>query len=335
MEKISVIVPIYKVEKYLSKCIESIINQTYKELEIILVNDGSPDGSGKIIDEYAAKDPRIIVIHKENGGCSSARNCALDIATGSYITFADSDDILNEREYEVLYDLIKKYNADISFCELETISSEEFELYPNINLNKKEIVFEKEYSVEDALKEIILNGNVGNYVPIKLFKKELFNDLRFTDKVYYEDVALLYKVVARANKIAYTNESLYYYQVNREGATTASFNEKKIIDSLTAYYAQYKYILERYPSMKEVISYNWVRLYTSAMEKICMNNYDMLYENEIVLKKYDDFKKAYENVSKEFMINKLEPYRLISATLINEDRSLYKAMFDCLYNKLK
>lgn len=111
---ISVIVPVYNVEKYLSKCIDSILAQTYKNLEIILVDDGSPDNCPKICDEYAKKDNRIKVIHKENGGLSAARNVALDIAKGEYIGFVDSDDFIAEDMYEVLYNLAEKYNAEIS-----------------------------------------------------------------------------------------------------------------------------------------------------------------------------------------------------------------------------
>lgn len=337
MKKISVVVPIYNVEKYLPKCIESIINQTYRNLEIILVDDGSTDNSGKIIDEYAKKDNRILAIHKPNGGCSSARNYALDIATGNYIAFADSDDILHEREYEVLQGLIEKYNVDIAFCELQSISSEQFEQYPNIELkekSKKEIS-EKILTPAEALKLMILNSEVGNYVPLKLFKKELFDGHRFEDKIYYEDVALLYKVVANAEKIAYTNEKLYYYQVNRVGATTASFNEKKIIDSMNAYYAQHKFILQNYPETTAASNYNFVKMYTSAMEKICMNKDWNLYNSEMVKGRYEDFKTAYSNLEKEFMIENLESYRLISATMLNEDRNLYKETFNTLFTNLK
>ena len=116
---VSVIVPVYKVEKYLSKCLDSIVNQTYKNLEIILVDDGSPDNSGKICDEYAQKDSRIKVIHKENGGLSSARNAGLDIATGEYIAFADSDDSVHLDFVEKLYRAIKEENADIACCSVE------------------------------------------------------------------------------------------------------------------------------------------------------------------------------------------------------------------------
>ena len=114
--KISIIVPVYKVEKYIHKCIDSILNQTFKDFELILVDDGSPDNCGKICDEYAKKDSRVIVIHKENGGLSSARNSGLDIARGDYIGFVDSDDYIENDMYELLYNLCEENNCDISSC---------------------------------------------------------------------------------------------------------------------------------------------------------------------------------------------------------------------------
>lgn len=121
MEKISIVMPAYGVEKYIAKSIESVINQTYKNLELIIVDDESPDNSGKIAEEYAAKDERIKVIHKKNGGVASARNAALDIATGDYITFIDSDDYADVHQYETLYNMIKKHDVDIAFCELQRL----------------------------------------------------------------------------------------------------------------------------------------------------------------------------------------------------------------------
>lgn len=118
-ELISVIVPVYNVEKYVEKCVESIINQTYKNIEIILVDDGSTDNSGKIIDNISLKDNRIKVIHKENGGLSDARNAGLDICNGKYIGFVDSDDSIHKKMYEILYKNIKEYSANISICRIE------------------------------------------------------------------------------------------------------------------------------------------------------------------------------------------------------------------------
>ena len=122
-ELISIIVPVYNVEQYLDDCLISIINQTYKNIEIILIDDGSTDKSGKICDEYAKKDSRIIVIHKENGGVSSARNAGLRIAKGAYIGFVDPDDWIAEDMYEVLYSNAKKYDADVSVCKYKIVKN--------------------------------------------------------------------------------------------------------------------------------------------------------------------------------------------------------------------
>ena len=141
MPKISVIVPVYNVEKYLRKCIESILNQTFREFELILVDDGSTDSSGKICDEYALKDSRIKVIHKENGGASSARNAGLDVAKGEYIGFVDSDDWIEMDMYGELYRLIKENNTDISVCGINNIKDIK---YKNENLKEKIQIIKKE-----------------------------------------------------------------------------------------------------------------------------------------------------------------------------------------------
>lgn len=135
-ELISIIVPVYNVEQYLDDCLISIINQTYKNLEIILIDDGSTDKSGKICDEYAKKDSRIIVIHKENGGVSSARNAGLRIAKGAYIGFVDPDDWIAEDMYEVLYSNAKKYDADVSVCKYKIVKNRRKDNLNAINLIK-------------------------------------------------------------------------------------------------------------------------------------------------------------------------------------------------------
>ena len=186
---ISVIVPIYKVEKYLEKCILNIVNQTYSNLEIILVDDGSPDNSGKICDEYARKDSRIKVVHKLNGGLSDARNAGIEIATGKYIAFVDSDDYIEEKMISKLYDLLKANDADVSACNIcKFYEDKEIELDEN-----EEIV--KSYPPEQAILLTILDDSFGNYAWNKLYRSELFSDVRFPFKRRYEDIATIYKIL--------------------------------------------------------------------------------------------------------------------------------------------
>ena len=220
---ISVIVPIYKVEPYIRQCIDSIINQTYKNLEIILVDDGSPDGCPQICDEYATKDTRVIVIHKENGGLSSARNAGLEIATGDYIAFVDSDDWLDFTMYERLYDVAVKTDSDITTCGIKYHdASSEIES----SLDTGSVI---EWEKYEAIKKLITPVyNIRFEVWNKLFKSSLIRNIRFKEGQVYEDVYFDRIVFLNANKIVTLNTNLYYYRVSRPGNTNSSFTERKL-----------------------------------------------------------------------------------------------------------
>ena len=178
---ISIIIPVYKVEKYLEKCIESVLKQTYTNLQIILVDDGSPDNCGKICDEYDKKDSRIEVIHKANGGLSDARNVGISKAKGRYIGFVDSDDYIKEDMYEILLNLIKKYDADVSICNLYDV------IDGNECIRNKENGI-REYSRLDILKEVLLDKNIQSYAWNKLYEKELFDEIKYPIGKKYEDI---------------------------------------------------------------------------------------------------------------------------------------------------
>ena len=209
---ISIIVPIYKVEKYLDRCINSILNQTFKNFELILVDDGSPDRCGDICEEYAKKDKRIKVIHKENGGLSDARNAGLDIATGKFVGFIDSDDFIHKDMYMILYDAIVKSKSDISQCKFKYFSKED-ELNKNIiNDGKYKI-----YNNIDAIEGIMDNKNLNTNVWNKLYKRELFREIRFPKGKIHEDEFVTYKVFYRAKTVSYVNKELYYYFSNDTG----------------------------------------------------------------------------------------------------------------------
>lgn len=209
---ISIIVPIYKVEKYLKRCIDSILNQTFKDFELILVNDGSPDGCGEICDDYSKKDNRIKVIHKKNGGLSDARNCGIDIASGEYIGFVDSDDFIHRDMYKILYELSKKNDFDIVQCKYKKfIRSANFEDFNNKKLNFKV------YSSRDAIRNLIDNNNLNVNVWNKLYKRSLFDGVRFPKEKIHEDEFITYKLFYKSNSIVYCDEELYYYFQNDEG----------------------------------------------------------------------------------------------------------------------
>lgn len=210
MDLISVIVPVYNVEKYLNKCIESIANQTYKNLEIILVDDGSTDSSGAICDQWAKKDDRIKVIHKENGGLSDARNKGLYIASGNYIGFVDSDDWIDYEMYEKLLSLSKSYNADISSCGVLKIwdNNETRKLTKDNGLQ----VLNNIESMEALIESSYLIQTVWN----KLYKRRILNGLEFPYGLIHEDEFWTWKAISHSSKTVTTDEPLYYYFQHKE-----------------------------------------------------------------------------------------------------------------------
>lgn len=242
---ISLIIPVYKVEKYLEKCIQSVINQTYENLQIILVDDGSPDNCGKICDEYAKKDHRIEVIHKSNGGLSDARNKGLEIAKGEYIGFVDSDDYIEADMYEVLYNLLKQYNADVSICNFYTVSQGKISIKNADNgIN--------EYNRIEILKEILLDKNIQSYAWNKLYKKELFDEIKYPIGKKYEDIGTTFYLLEKCNKIVVTGKSEYYY-INRQDSIVNNVTESTITDYIELIIQRYDYIEE---NIKELSSYN-------------------------------------------------------------------------------
>lgn len=242
---ISIIIPVYKVEKYLEKCIQSVINQTYENLQIILVDDGSPDNCGKICDEYAKKDHRIEVIHKSNGGLSDARNKGLEIAKGEYIGFVDSDDYIEADMYEVLYNLLKQYNADVSICNFYTVSQEKIAIKNADNGIK-------EYTRIEILKEILLDNNIQSYAWNKLYKKDLFDEIKYPVGKKYEDIGTTFYLLEKCNKVVVTGKPEYYY-INRQDSIVNNVTETTITDYIELIMQRYDYIEE---NIKELSSYN-------------------------------------------------------------------------------
>lgn len=200
-ETISVIIPIYNVEAYLPRCLDSVINQTYKDLEIILVDDGSPDRCGEICDEYAAKDPRIKVIHKKNGGLSDARNAGIDAATGEYITHVDSDDYVGERYVELMYNAAEKYGADI-------VQSRYTSVHEELGTASGETAV---MTGEEAFKDLLLFGKTVVSAVSKLYRTRLFDNIRYPKGRINEDSLTTYKLLLLADKVVALPDNIYYY----------------------------------------------------------------------------------------------------------------------------
>lgn len=231
---ISVIVPIYKVEKYLRHCVESIRQQTYKDLEIILVDDGSPDKCPQICDEFASIDNRIKVIHKENGGASSARNAGLDAATGDYIAFVDGDDFIREKMYEVLLNKICESDADMVICSYDKVD-EDGSRVPNQSPLRDELLESYE------LLQKIPNAKGWYYITLwnRLHKKEIFRNLRFQEGITHEDDAIAHRIAMACRKIVTTQESYYCYRRVADSAMERKATVKRL-DGVEAVYGRYR-----------------------------------------------------------------------------------------------
>ena len=220
---ISIIVPIYNVEKYLPRCIESILNQSFKEFELILVDDGSSDNSGKICDIYAEKDERVKVIHKENGGVSSARNAGVKASNGEYIGFVDPDDYIDREMYKNLYELCENNNCDIGICKL---GREVDGKLLNNNKEKKMLELDKIEAMKELFKGELYRFSLCN----KIYKRKCFKNVSFPEGRIHEDLSTTYKLFANSNKVIYTAYEGYIY-VKRENSILTSIYSKRRLQS--------------------------------------------------------------------------------------------------------
>lgn len=223
---ISVIIPVYNVENYLKQCVDSILNQSYTDLEVFLVDDGSTDLSSQMCEEYARNDKRVRVFHKENNGQSGARNMGIDACSGDFIAFVDSDDWLHPKMYETLMESLKTNNADVACCncfnvvdgiidELEDSYSKECIIFDN-----KEDIFLHVFGVEPSIRPEIWN---------KLYKREVIADVRFKERQIHQDVFFDRMIFRNANVVVYNDIPLYYYRVNRPGSTNfRPINENRL-----------------------------------------------------------------------------------------------------------
>jgi glycosyl transferase, family 2/glycosyl transferase family 8 len=233
-EVISIVIPIYNVEKYLSQCLETVVTQTYPHLEIILVNDGSPDQSEAICKEFFKKDTRIRYIRQENGGLSAARNAGIDLATGDYITFIDPDDWVTEDYIETLYNQLIKYEADISIGNYNLYDESRSKYLIKVTEETySEAVYEgREIIDQDAVQET--KDMAWACAMMKLYKLSLFDDFRFPLGKNVEDNFLMYKLLLKAERVIHTEKCIYWYRVGREDTLSQVWTEKRVSDEMEA-----------------------------------------------------------------------------------------------------
>lgn len=296
MDKISVIIPVYNVEKFLRECLDSVINQSYKDLEIILIDDGSQDKSGAICDEYALKDQRIKVFHKENGGLSSARNYGLDNMSGDFFTFVDSDDVISNCFIQTLYANLISSGASVSVCAYKTFSD---------NLKESDAILDKKVEILSGSEALfkILSGSINFTVAWgKLYKTENFGALRFPvgknneDEFYVNEICL-------AEKWVFTSEELYYYRFNQNGIINGKFNLSKLV------------AIEALENRKDFLIKNGFLEYLDLNDKNLLYKIIFLYfecKKAGYKKQLKDLKRKYKEYynSKNTSFNKKDKFRL-------------------------
>ncbi len=224
---ISVIIPVYKVEEYLPACIDSILAQTYQNLEIILIDDGSPDNCGKICDGYAEKDSRIKVIHKENGGVSSARNAGLDAASGEYVGFVDSDDIIAPTMYEELYGELLRTDSDVSVCRFARFfDGQEKENFSSIKKTSSDLlVLDSTEALSDLLRGTHFYGSLWD----KLFKANLVKNARLREDIFVaEDFLFSVEALLKAKRVCFSDTPLYFYRMRETSIMHTIYSEKHL-----------------------------------------------------------------------------------------------------------
>lgn len=268
MPEISVIVPVYKAEQYLERCVKSILEQTYQNFELILVDDGSPDGSPILCDKWAEKDSRVHVIHKKNGGASSARNAGLKIAKGNWIAFADSDDWLNETALKTLYDLGKKYNVPMAIGGMRVAQK-----YTGTQATAKQdaVVLSR----TDLMSRFFrLNGEPDTHsVCGAIIQRDILDGYTFIEGKMNEDVEACYYLARKCEKAVYTDASLYNYFKNVEGVTNSGFSKKKL-DLLDIWDIVQKQVEQFTPGYSYACEMNCKRARFTLLTQMSLNGYD-------------------------------------------------------------
>lgn len=317
-ELISVIIPIYNVEQYLPKCIESIINQTYKYLEIILVNDGSTDKCLEICERYRLKDRRIKVINKKNGGLSDARNVGIDNSSGNYITFIDSDDYVDSDYVDVLYNTLISYNADMSIASHKVIYSKKI---IDKATGKKFCAHPKE-----VLDKILYDDGIDLSAWAKLYKKILFNNIKFPKGRLFEDSATTYKLIDASKKIAVNSRSVYNYVIRNNSISNEKFSKKKM-DLIISTKEMTDFIRKKYPELEKGCDRRLMYAYLSTLTQLSKSK-----EKNITLKVkiMDYIKQNRKIVLKDKRIPDRDRIGLVSTIFGFE---FYKAMWK-VYAKL-
>ena len=319
MERVSVIVPVYKVEQYLDKCIKSVLEQTYQDIELILVDDGSPDNCGNICDDYARRDSRVRVIHKENGGLSSARNAGLEIASGAYIMFVDSDDYIALDMVEKLYQRMQQDDSDMVVCGGQRVDEKGNLLCSGEGSHTKNGTY-----TADEFYPLLFLCFVEAWG--KLYKRTAFEDIRFPVGKLHEDVFVTYKTVEKCAKISVLTEKLYYY-LQRDNSIMHARYHKGRLDETEALLNALEFLMERkLANAIELICVQTICIFSQASVKLDFKDkagrerYDVLKSEFDALWKKNRLQKAFSRkTSMHFLLYGISPrlHHFVATLILN------------------
>jgi glycosyltransferase involved in cell wall biosynthesis len=260
---ISVVIPVYNVKKYMKRCLDGVLAQTYKNLEIILVDDGSTDGSAKICDDYFKKDKRVVVFHKPNGGLSSARNYGVRSSNGKYVTFIDSDDSVDEDYVETLYNIIVKYKVKLAICSHRVI----YENRTPIDMSTGE---SGALESKLVLKRLLYADGIDISSWAKMFAREILIPHPFPEGRNFEDAATTYLYVDSVDKVGLNSVPKYNYYIRKKSISNANFTKMKM-DLITSTTEMHDYICEKYPRMKAAAERRLMYAYLSTLRQIALS----------------------------------------------------------------
>ncbi|AXI10771.1 capsular biosynthesis protein CpsJ [Oceanobacillus zhaokaii] len=262
---ISIIVPVYNVEQYIHKCIDSILAQSFKDFELIIVNDGSTDNGGRICDEYATLDNRITVFHKENGGLSSARNKGISLAKGNYIAFVDSDDFVHPKMYEILFNYVVSSSADIAICDYQEVNEDEKNEIEKLEFDSRV----EKYNNVEALYQLYTTKGLQFVIACnKLFKSSLFNKIKFEEGMIHEDEFMAHRILYESEIIIYLPVKLYFYLQRKGSIINSKFNINRL-DAVYAYKKRVDFFREiNQYELQKMAEYNYVHLFFTFFFKV-------------------------------------------------------------------
>ena len=324
MIKVSVIVPVYQVKEYLEECILSICNQTLRDVEIIIIDDGSKDGSEILCDELAKQDARIKVIHQKNRGLSAARNVGIEIAKGEYISFIDSDDCISADFLEILYNLCKETNSEISAVSYRRIDQNSKKEYlKKVSYDETIRIFDR----KQALIEHLITTSIDVIACNKMYKKEIFNNIRYPDGMLFEDMLTTYRLINEANRIAFVKAPLYCYR-KRNGSIGNSVFKKSWYGMSDAIESAYGFVCRQSGKSDDLIC--------------AYMKWKMAFVNKLILFKVDDEKTVTEIqniIKKEFFTiiknKRLELQRKIELILFAYSYKIYSYVYRCYKARIK